>query len=461
MGNRRPTQLNKEIKKSKFSAQLLGLLLMPVLPTSCEYSSTTDGSCPNNALHTGTTSDCMIMTTHSSEFGTNLFTQLASDSSSRNNILFSPLSITQSVALIRDGATSESDNEAELSRLLGPPSLLEKERQLRSQSAEKNDDVRLKIATSLWADGFKSSYVELAKSTHLAEAYPLPISYSSINKWVSEKTDGLIRKIFDESEAVDKLMTGLLVNAVHFKGSWTEKFSANKTVDGDFHLRPIESKAEPNDNEVRNKVPAKFMTATRDMEVIPKSESLGGASVLILDYGKRITFGPEQKIPEFCAMFILPATSDSDSMTSVVQGLSSRPIANLLEETRIVEVKLKLPRFRLNYGPSSVKSALKNMGMRTAFNPTSPDIFHEMSNDPSLYIGDIMHGATMEVTEEGTVAAAVTVTKMRALCVVFKPPPLVLTFDRPFVVVVLHRPSGVPLFIGKVESPEFNFSSSF
>ncbi|KAL7473058.1 hypothetical protein ACHAXS_013428 [Conticribra weissflogii] len=455
------SHIHQKFKKTMLSTQLVVSLLMTVIPISCGYSSTTDGSCPNNGLHTTTTADCMSMTTHSSEFGTNLFSQLASDSSSHNNILFSPLSITQSLALIRDGATLESDNEAELSRLLGPPSLLEKERQLRIQSAEKNDDVKLKIATSLWADDFKSSYVELAKSTHLAEAYPLPTSYSSINKWVSEKTEELIKKIFDESQPVDRSISGLLVNAVHFKGSWTEKFSSKETVGGDFHLRPMESEAEPNTKEVKHTLTAKFMTATRDMEVISKSESLGGASVLVLDYGKHIPFGPDEEIPEFCAMFILPASSDSDSMKSVVQGLSSRPIENLLEETRKVEVKLKLPRFRLNYGPSSIKSALHNMGMRSAFNPTSTDIFHEMSNDPSHYIGDVMHGATMEVTEEGTVAAAVTATKIRAMTMAMKPPPFVLTFDRPFVVVVLHRPSGVPLFMGKVENPELDFTSSF
>ena len=378
-------------------------------------------------------------------------------------MLFSPLSISQSIALLKDGATIQSENESELSRLLGPPSLLESNDSTlarilhsRSDNDDGSDaDVQLQIATSIWADKLKSSYIESAKSTHLAEAFPLPTSYSVVNQWVANKTHGLITKVLDEAQPVDQSMVGLLVNTVYFRGMWSEKFNAKNTVDGEFFLRIPSGTASDKGNS-----PAKYMRASREMEAIPQSTSLGGASVLVLDYGKRVPYGPDKRIPEFSSIFILPASSDVDSMNDVISGLDSRPILDLLKEVRMMDVRLKLPRFRLNFGPSSLKPSLKSMGIKAAFNPSNPGMFRQMSDDPKVHVGDMLHGATMEVSEEGTVAAAVTVTTMRSLSASLKPPPLELTYDRPFVVVVVHRPSGMPLFIGRVENPELIFTSS-
>eukprot|EP01083_Nonionella_stella_P144387 450734_1 len=88
------------------------------------------------------------------------------------------------------------------------------------------------------------------------------------------------------------------------------------------------------------------------------------------------------------------------------------------------------------------------------FNPGILDKFLQMAAIRDAFVSNVYHGALMEVSEEGTEAAAATV-------VVFKrksiPRTFVLTFDRPFVVVVLHQPTGIPLFMGRVEQPDFFF----
>jgi serpin B len=145
------------------------------------------------------------------------------------------------------------------------------------------------------------------------------------------------------------------------------------------------------------------MTASRRMEVIEHSNELGGASVLVLNYGKDES---TRYTPEFSAMFILPVNSSDVSMSSLISDLCSQPISDLLGKVRSIEVKLKLPRFKLNFGPSSLVASLKSMGMTDAFDNTKTGLFNQMTNDPRTYIEDILHGATMEVTEEGTVAAA-------------------------------------------------------
>ena len=89
-----------------------------------------------------------------------------------------------------------------------------------------------------------------------------------------------------------------------------------------------------------------------------------------------------------------------------------------------------------------------------------------MSNDPDVHLSNVLHKAVMEVTEEGTVAAAATVGLVMTRAMP-RPNP-VLRFDVPFgVLVVYNNKDGedgkdggsgyTPLFMGRVTDPEFDF----
>jgi serine protease inhibitor len=380
-----------------------------------------------------------------SEFATKLFSVLCSDGSTKGeNILISPLSIIQSLALIKDGATVHSENYRQLTDLLGA-TVLEAARTLHESSLGDSSDkqkngVELNIATSLWTDSIKQQYWDLAKSKHFADVFPLQKQhlFASINRWVSDHTNGMIKDLFDRSTPVDPNMVAVLVNAVHFKGSWLKKFDESKTSDGEFYSKS-------------NNLPARFMSASRKMHVIEYAKELGGASVLVLDYGEEEV----GNVPEFSAVFMLPADSSEESMNALIRGLS-QPMSTIIEKAHTSDVRLKLPRFKLKFGPSSLSDALKKLGMTDAFDSTKSELFNEMTNDPRTFVDDIFHGAAMEVTEEGTVAAAATGVMMATRSLVI---PLELTFNRPFVVAVVHRPSGLPLFLGRVEKPELMFDN--
>ncbi|KAL3802949.1 LOW QUALITY PROTEIN: hypothetical protein HJC23_011572 [Cyclotella cryptica] len=388
-----------------------------------------------------------------SDFATQLFSALCDEESTKGeNVLISPISIIQSLALLQDGATSESANHVQLTNLLGPSNILNAVRSLQTNairedpSDKKNSAVELNIASSLWANSLNASYVELVKSTHLVEAFPLPKQnpFAKMNEWVAKRTMGMIKDLFDPSQPVDSNMVAVLVNTVYFRGTWLEKFDESKTVEGMFYTS---SKNEPDKT-----LSARYMTASRRMKVIKHSDKLGGASILVLDYGKN-----ESDTPEISAMFMLPGNSSDASMTSLISGLCSQPMSDLLGKVRSTEVNLKLPRFKLNFGPSSLVGSLKNMGMTEAFDNSKSGLFNRMTNDPRTYVEDILHGAAIEVTEEGTVAAAATGAVMKSRSIVV---PFELKFNRPFVVSIIHRPSGLPLFLGRIEKPELMFASN-
>ena len=70
-----------------------------------------------------------------------------------------------------------------------------------------------------------------------------------------------------------------------------------------------------------------------------------------------------------------------------------------------------------------------------------------------MRIDDMMTKAMMEVDEEGTTAAAAAAVIMRTKSAAAPRPPLRLAFDRPFVMAVLHVPTGVPLFVAQLNEP--------
>jgi len=68
-----------------------------------------------------------------------------------------------------------------------------------------------------------------------------------------------------------------------------------------------------------------------------------------------------------------------------------------------------------------------------------------------IYIKDVVHSATIEVAEEGTVAAAATA----VIPVLTSAPPQPLPFfvDHPFLFFIVDRGSGAILFEGRIEDP--------
>jgi len=180
------------------------------------------------------------------------------------------------------------------------------------------------------------------------------------------------------------------------------------------------------------------------MLVDERADELGGATVLRLDYGVANS--------DFCALFVLPATHSPNSLLAATKGLKDLSISSLLLRQREQMVHLRLPRFRAEWGVASLKKALRELGLKESFDGV--DEFTNMSDDPDVHIDDVLHKAVIEVNEEGTVAAAATAAVMvtRSL----PPPPIELSFDRPFLMLVVHAKTGMPVFVGRFIKPDLN-----
>ena len=112
---------------------------------------------------------------------------------------------------------------------------------------------------------------------------------------------------------------------------------------------------------------------------------------------------------------------------------------------------VKMPKFEVEYGVKRLNGVLDNLGMGIAFDPYQAN-FTGIAPPAlgNLYVSYVDHKAVVEVNEEGTEAAAVTIVGMQPT-IVHEPPSFVA--DRPFYYEIRDDRSGSILFMGEMLNP--------
>lgn len=412
-----------------------------------------------------------------SSFAYNLFALLGTSGSNGTsldtytgpNVLISPFSISSALGLLLAGATINSTCQEEIQGVLDVTSHLQlpmlthevlpqtslldnANANANANGADEHAGVKLTSANGIWSRDLRPSYINTITTQHNAVAEPLPanLKFDPINEYIETQTNGMLPNMLEGD--IDPLTVAILVNAVHFKGDWTEQFNASDTEKGIFTTSEgVEQEAD-------------FMHASRKMMSVMDVKELDGADMVRLDYGELEGNANDQA--EYAALFIKPKQSGKEAMDGVIQSLAalasgdgeSPPTSSLgvimgdqMSNRR--KVDLALPRFKIEYGTQSIKSHLKTMGMTSVFD--DEEVLMEMSSDKLVHLDDVLHKAVMEVTEEGTEAAAATVGIIMTRSMPM--PPIDMHFDRPFVMVVVHVDTMTPLFLARVDDPQFSF----
>jgi serpin B len=116
------------------------------------------------------------------------------------------------------------------------------------------------------------------------------------------------------------------------------------------------------------------------------------------------------------------------------------------------EVNLFLPRFKFETR-YYLEQPLAAMGMPDAFDKHKAD-FSGMTGKPELCISHVIHQAMIDVNEEGSEAAAATA-GVTGLTTSARPrnSPAIFRADRPFLFMIIHKPTDSILFMGRVSNP--------
>lgn len=372
------------------------------------------------------------ITSACNSFAISLFGELARSSAPQDNIFISPFSVSSALSMAANGAAGNTLSEMLAALSFGGMDVASVNAGYKSLAeclAYADAGVSLKIANSLWIRDSFEPFVKRAFIDTLSTFFSCPPraldfnspqASSSVNSWVESNTGGLIKSVVTE---IPPEIVMFLINAIYFKGDWTESFDTASTVAGTF-------KSPAGD------ITARFMSASGGF----KYYAGAGYSALRLPYGRG-------KI----AMYIfLPSPETTfDAFFNAFGAAEHERAMAAMASSVTAEVKLKMPKFKFEYGVKRLNDALKALGMKAAFDPSSADLSNIAS---SLYIAFVDHKAVIDVNEKGSEAAAVTVIGVGATSVPVDPP-LNFTADRPFLFTIRDDRTGCVLFMGKVASP--------
>ena len=142
-----------------------------------------------------------------------------------------------------------------------------------------------------------------------------------------------------------------------------------------------------------------------------------------------------------------------DSMASFVAGLTAGKLAAIEATTQKYDVDLTLPRFSAETRVD-LASLLAAMGMPTLFDPNGADL-SGITTVEKLYVAKVIHQANIDVVEQGTTAAAVTVVSIRAGAAPAEATPRHVQFhvNRPFLYFIREESTGAVLFMGRIDDP--------
>ena len=285
----------------------------------------------------------------------------------------------------------------------------------------------LKTANALMLLQQNGALVSTAYAARLADKYRAQVfrgaDLDTINRWVDRQTAGKIERILDQ---IDPDKAAVILNAVYFKAAWDAPFTARATREDDFRLSATASVKVPTMHRVGS-----FQTIARP-----------GFRAIRLPYS----------VPSLSMVVVLPdAVGGADKLAV---DLDAGALAALFRDmTQSQHVDLALPRFKTAFKVELGK-LFKEAGMRRAFDAALAD-FSGMTDRPParapLAISEVVHRAVIEVTEQGTEAAAATAVMMAPASMPSHIEPFVV--DRPFLFYIVDEATGAILFAGRISDP--------
>ena len=138
-------------------------------------------------------------------------------------------------------------------------------------------------------------------------------------------------------------------------------------------------------------------------------------------------------------------------MADFVNGLTEDSFVELSASKKDVPVETGMPKFKTESG-AELSAALQAMGIRDLFDADRADLsLMATVTDGNLFVSRILHKAFLETDTEGTRAAAVTAVELEAGSAAPTEMKRVI-LDRPFLYAIIEDETGIPIFMGTVES---------
>jgi serine protease inhibitor len=350
----------------------------------------------------------------STRFAFKLFRELAREDGS--NVFFSPSSLMLCLAMVHEAAAGETRQAMAQALEIAGLDSVDTALVIADLKApfRQREHVEVRGANSLWCGRrvqLCPEYAAKVRNNYDAELRTLdfesPDAVAKINAWVNEKTTGKISHIVN---VIPRLAAVIAINAIYFKGRWTNSFDRKFTRDG------------------------LFTTVTGHKRQLPMMLQSGRYSY----YEDRELQAAVLPYEGGMAMHIILPAARTDPR-QFQHCLSSGAWEKRLER----------------FDRAGLDPALKALGMERAFDPDRAEFDGIRTDYPPVWIDQVLHRAVAEVNEEGTEAEAVTAVLMSGRSAKSERPPrhFQMIVDRPFFVVIRDETSKTILFMGWVGDP--------
>ena len=308
----------------------------------------------------------------------------------KESFFFSPYSIYTALAMLYGGARGETADQIGTALNVS----LEDEAfhstlariQAGLNARQESGGVELGVANALWLQEgipFLPDYVELVES-YQAELSAVDYVTNAegvwrrINAWAEERTKNRIREVLPDPPFPSTLL--ILANAIYFNGNWASQFDESCTTAMPFHGANDE---------------------TTQVSMMRQTYEFGYRQDDLMQVLEMPYVGDE-----FSMVILLP------DRAAGIEGVEALLTADGLEEwtarlhTGLIDVYI--PKFEMT-SDFKVGTVLQAMGVTDAFQMDKAD-FTGIDGVPNrLYLDGVIHKAFVDVDEEGTEAAAVTI----------------------------------------------------
>ncbi|XP_044789236.2 serpin A3-5 [Bubalus bubalis] len=371
--------------------------------------------------------DVRTLASSNTDFAFSLYKQLALKNPNKN-VIFSPLSVSMALAFLSLGARGPTLTEILEGLKFNLTEIQETQihqgfQHLLKALNRPSNQLQLSVGNAMFVqDQLKllDKFIEDAHVLYSSKAFSTNFGDPErarrlINDYVKNKTQGKIEELFKYLSPRTVLV---LVNYIYFKATWKIPFDPKRTEQAEFHVS-------------KNKT-VEVPMMTLDLQTPYFRDEELGCTLVELMYTSNDS-----------ALFILP---DEGKMQHLEAKLTPETLTrwrNSLQPRRIHE--LYLPKFSIksNY---ELNDTLYKMGIKKIFGNAD---LSGITGTRDLVVSQVVHGAALDVDEEGTEGAAATGIAIEKLS--FQR--TTVRFDRPFLIAIALKDTQSIIFLGKVTNP--------
>lgn len=345
------------------------------------------------------------------------------------NTLISPLSVLVALAMTANGADNETLSQ--MQNVLGMPiDRLNAWINNYMANLPEEEKYKLSLANSIWFTDderftVNEDFLQTNADYYGADIYSAAFddkTCKEINKWVEDKTDGMIKNILDQIPAEAVMY---LINALAFDAEWQDIYFESQVRKDEFTTETGEK---------------------RNVDMMYSEESK------YLEDKKATGFIKYYKDRKYAFVALLP--NEGVSVSEYIASLDGEHLHDLLSNAKSAVVNTSIPKFETEYDVE-MSEVLKGMGMPDAFNGMLAD-FSKLgqSTAGNIFISRVLHKTFISVDERGTKAGAATVVEASDECAMEVIDPKQVYLDRPFVYMLIDCETNLPFFIGTMMDVE-------